>query len=192
MNTYSPTLTLREALDMFFAQYNLGEDGGLNNDWAYMDMKWFRIPFPNTAARKKALVYHDVHHIVNGYQSNWQGEAEVGAWEISTGCGPYKAALLLDSGAMAVGLIFYPVKTYRAFIRGQRTRNLYLNTYTREQLMPMRIAEVQQQLGLNVIDTSPAKASEVLKFIGWALVAALWYVPMLAMILLLVWYMGYV
>lgn len=184
--------TIQTALNEFFAQYNLGEDGGLNDDWAYMDMMWFRIPFPNTAARKKALVYHDVHHLTTGYKSNWQGEAEVGAWEISTGCGPYKAALFLDSGAMAVGMIFYPVKTFHAFIRGQRTRNLYLNTYTREQLMPMRIAEVQQLLGLNNEDKTPVKAKEILNFIGWALVAALWYVPVLLFVLLAVWYMGYV
>jgi hypothetical protein len=185
--------TIQSALNEFFTQNNLGAEGGLNNDWAYLDMKWFRIPFPNTEARKKALVYHDVHHLATGYQSTWQGEAEVGAWEISTGCGPYNAALFLDSGAMAVGLIFYPVKTFRAFIRGQRTRNLYLNTYTREQLMPMRIAEVQQLLGLNHTDTTPAKVNEVIKFIGWSLVAALWYIPVLVVLLLLgAWYMGYV
>ncbi len=69
-------------------------------------------------------MFHDIHHIVTGYESDWQGEAEIAAWEVSTGCGEYGAAWFLDLGGIAMGLLFFPRKTFRAFIRGRRTTNL--------------------------------------------------------------------
>jgi hypothetical protein len=187
MSAYNPSLTLREALNIFFEKHNLGQEGGLNSDWAYLDMKWFRIPFPNTESRKKALVFHDIHHIVTGYESDWQGEAEIAAWEVSTGCGEYGAAWFLDLGGIAMGMFFFPVKTFKAFIRGRRTKNLYLNSYKKEELMKMSVAEVRQLLSLEDYDKSRATAKEVLAFLGWWLVSALWYVPFLILYAAIAW-----
>ncbi len=171
---YPLSLTLREALDSFFKQYNLGEEGGLNSNWAYLDMKWFRIPFPNTSSRKKALIYHDIHHIVTGYSSDWKGEAEISAWEISTGCGSYSAAWILDLFGLAMGLCFYPVRTFRAFIRGRRTKNLYRNSLSKEQLLPMSISQVQSLLLLNKPMVLKPTYGEVLAFTGWSAFALLY------------------
>ncbi len=187
MSSYSPSLTLREALDIFFAKHNLGEEGGLNSNWAYLDMKWFRIPFPNTDSRKKALVFHDIHHIVTGYESDWQGEAEIAAWEVASGCGEYGAAWFLDLGGIAMGIIFFPQKTFRAFIRGRRTKNLYLNNYKREDLVKMKISEVQEKLNLIHYDFSPAKPNEIFALIGWSLVSTLWYIPFILLYIFIGW-----
>lgn len=184
---YPNTTRIQDALDIFFAKYNLGEQGGLNNDWAYLDMKWFRIPFPNTASRKKALILHDIHHIVTGYKSDWQGEAEIAAWEVSTGCGDYSAAWVLDTGGIAMGIMFYPVKTFKAFVRGRRTTNLYLSNYRKEDLVNLSIREVQDKLGLNTADASPATGKEIWAFIGWCLVSAVWYIPFLVIYALVAW-----
>lgn len=189
MSDYSPSLTLREALDIFFKKYNLGEEGGLNSNWAYLDMKFFRIPFPNTASRKKALAFHDIHHIVTGYKSDWQGEAEISAWEVSTGCGEYAAAWFLDLSGVAMGVFFFPCKTFRAFIRGRRTKNLYLNPLPKEELMKMTIAEVQEKLNLHHHQLFTAKPKEVLAFIGWCLVSSLWYIPFLIVFVLIGWWL---
>ncbi len=189
MTTYSPQQTLREALDIFFKQYNLGEEGGLNQDWAYLDFKFFRLPFPNTASRKRALIYHDIHHIVTGYKSDWQGEAEIGAWEVSTGCGDHTAAWVLDIGSLLMGVCFFPRKTFHAFIRGRRTLNLYGNTYTKEDLLPMKIDEVQKMLLLNAEQNKPATAKEIFAFIGWTLVSAFtWGLPFAIIYGLTLWY----
>ena len=189
MSAYNPSITLRQALDIFFAKHNLGEEGGLNSNWAYLDFKWFRIPFPNPESRKKALIFHDIHHIVTGYESDWQGEAEIAAWEVSTGCGEYGAAWFLDTGGIAMGVIFFPRKTFRAFIRGRRTKNLYLSNYKKEDLVKMSIREVQEKLNLIDYDSSPAKANEVFAFIGWWLVSALWYIPFLIVYALIGWWL---
>jgi hypothetical protein len=190
--SYPPTLTLREALDIFFKKYNLGEEGGLNKNWAYLDFGYFRLPFPNTASRKKALMFHDIHHIAAGYESDWRGEAEIAAWEISTGCGSYTAAWVLDIGGLAMGLCFFPIVTYRAFIRGQRTLNLYHHTLTREQAVSMTIGELQNKLLLDKPDPHPASAKELFSFITWAVIslAAGFTCFVLPFILLGWWLMG--
>lgn len=188
MTAYPSSLLISEALNDFFTKYNLGEEGGLNSNWAYLDMKWFRIPFPNTSSRKKALIFHDIHHIITGYQSDWQGEAEIAAWEISSGCGEYSAAWFLDLGGIAMGVLFFPKKTFRAFIRGQRTTNFYLSNYSKEELLRLSISDAQKKLGLDKNDTSPATKKEILAFIKWTAVAALWYIPFLIVYAAIGWW----
>jgi hypothetical protein len=170
----------------------LGEEGGLNSNWAYLDMKWFRLPFPNTASRKKAVIFHDIHHIVTGYRSNWQGEAEIAAWEVSSGCGEYSAAWVLDIGGMGMGLCFFPRATYRAFIRGQRSRNLYHHLLTREQAMTMTITQLQSLLGLDLPQDASASFREISRFIGWSALALLadFVCFVLPYLLLILWIAG--
>lgn len=38
--------------------------------------------FPNTRGRKRAMRFHDLHHILTGSGTNWIGEAEIGASEL--------------------------------------------------------------------------------------------------------------
>jgi hypothetical protein len=169
--TYPGHQTIQEALTVFFEKYQLGPDGGMSDKWVKLRFGRFYIPFPNTASRKKALMFHDIHHIATGYESNWKGESEIGAWEVSTGCGSYTAAWVLDLGVFALGLLIFPKATFNAFVRGRRTLNLYRNTYTRTQLMDMEIGEVQAILKLDSASTSPATLIETLKFVWWSFIA---------------------
>jgi hypothetical protein len=171
-STYSGRQTIKEALTIFFEKYQLGPDGGMSDRWAKLRFGKFFIPFPNTASRKKALMFHDIHHIATGYKSNWKGEAEIGAWEVSTGCGSYTAAWVLDLGVFALGLLIFPVATFKAFIRGRRTLNLYRNSYTYPQLMDMEIGEVQTILKLDTASEAPASTIEILAFIWWSFIVA--------------------
>jgi len=95
----------------------------------------------------------------------------------------------LDTGGIAMGVFFFPRKTFRAFIRGRRTTNLYLSNYKKEDLVKMSVAEVQQLLGLDKPDSSPANRKEVFAFIGWWLVSSLWYIPFLIIYALIGWWL---
>ena len=170
--TYSARQTIKEALTIFFEKYQLGPDGGMSDRWVKLRFGKFYIPIPNTASRKKALIFHDVHHIATGYQSNWKGECEIGAWEVSTGCGSYTAAWLLDLAVFALGLLIFPVATFKAFVRGRRTLNFYRNSYSGAELMPMEIEQVQALLKLNTASNAPASAVEILAFFWWSCIAA--------------------
>ena len=189
-STYPAQQTIKEALSIFFEKYQLGPDGGMSDRWAKLRFGNFYIPFPNTASRKRALMFHDIHHIATGYESNWKGECEISAWEVSTGCGSYTAAWVLDLGGFALGLMVFPIATFKAFVRGRRTLNFYRNSYTREQLMDMEIGEVQTILKLNSTDNTPATLNESLAFAWWAFVAeAFSFVLFLWPYVLLVWWL---
>lgn len=190
MSAYSSELTIRQALNQFFKEHNLGEEGGLHKNWAWLRLGKFYIPFPNTKSRKKALVFHDIHHLVTGYQSDWKGEAQISAWEISSGCGDYIAAWVLDIWGFFIGLVFFPRATFRAFIRGRRTLNLYKHQYLPESLMSMSIAEIQVLLKLNTLSPEPATANEMLDFAKWAGISvAAFAVPFILPYVILAWWL---
>lgn len=181
--------TIKQSLDAYFKEHNLGEQGGLNEKWGKIKVGPIYIPIPNTEARKKALVFHDIHHVVTGYSGNWDGEVSISAWEISSGCGKYYAAWALDLWGMAVGLFLYPRLVYKAFIRGRRTKNLYHNTIAQQDALNMTADELRPKLLLDKSHDAPASGKELLAFAGWAFVSLMaTFIPfVLPYILLLYW-----
>jgi hypothetical protein len=187
--TYTSRQTIKEALTIFFEKYQLGPDGGMSDRWVKLRLGKFYIPFPNTDSRRRALMFHDIHHIATGYQSNWKGECEIGAWEVSTGCGSYTAAWVLDLGVFALGLFIFPAATFKAFIKGQRTLNFYRNSYTREQLMDLDIEQVQTILKLNSASDASASGVEVFAFLWWSVVASAFSFTFFIAPYILVWWL---
>jgi len=142
--------TPRDLLPAFYKQYKLNEDGGQSSSFVRIELtKWLSLYFPNFDARRKAIFKHDVHHMVTGYTSTFKGETEIGAWEIGSGCRHYWAAFVLDIAAIAPGMVINPFGVYKAFVRGRRTKNLYEEIFTDEQVMDMPVAEIRQALLLN-------------------------------------------
>ena len=176
MAHFPTTTTLGEALRTFYAAHNLGEEGGINKRWAKLKVGKFYIPFPNTQSRKKALLFHDVHHIVTGYDSDWKGEVSISAWEIASGCREYYAAWVLDLWGMAVGLVLYPKAVFQSFVRGKRTLNLYGNPVSHDQLVSMQIGVVQRKLLLEQTGFQKATSGEIVSFLFWTTVSVLSFV----------------
>ena len=166
-STYAIDITVREALSIFYQKLGEGDDGGISKSWIKINVGKFYIPFPNFPARKKAVLFHDVHHILTGYETHWKGEVELGAWEVATGCGYFRAAWLFDMGSLAMGLFLYPVATYRAFVRGWRNKNFYHETHTYQQILGMTVAEAQALLKLNIPPHESSLATGWIAFIGY-------------------------
>lgn len=82
----TPLLAARAA---FFEHAGLGTDGGYDARWVRIEAKPFPMFFPNTHRRVAAAKLHDLHHVATEYATDWPGEAEIAAWEIGGGCGPY-------------------------------------------------------------------------------------------------------
>lgn len=171
MAIYDSAQTINKSLEIYFIKENLGKDGGLNEAWGRIKIWKFYIPIPNTKARKKALVFHDIHHILTGYDGDWRGEVSIGGWEIASGCGKYWVAWLLNLGAMGVGLFIYPRSIFNAFIRGKRTENLYHHMMPQEQAMQMQVGELQRKLKLNQDVSGKVTTNEILSFLSWSIVA---------------------
>jgi hypothetical protein len=163
--SYSDDLTVRAARALYFERNGFG-DGGYTDRWVTLRAGPIAIRFPNTKARVAAVKLHDVHHTATGYGTTWTGEAEIGAWEIASGCARHHAAWLLNLQAMGIGLLIAPRRLFRAFVRGRHSRNLY-RAELDDALLDAPLGTVRRGLGL---DREPPAADpgDVLCFLGWA------------------------
>lgn len=191
MAIYDRTQTINKSLELYFIKENLGKDGGLNEAWGRIKIWKFYIPIPNTEARRKALVFHDIHHIVTGYDGDWRGEVSIGAWEIASGCGAYYVAWYLNLGAMGVGLFMYPKSMFNAFIRGMRTYNLYHHTIPHHEALTMSVGALQKKLKLDRLDDRKVSIGEVFSFVSWSAVAlVVTFAPLILLLIILKWFAG--
>jgi hypothetical protein len=170
---YSPEMTLREARALLFARSGFAPDGGYNDRWVKVQMGRIPFYFPNTRGRRYAVQFHDVHHVLTEYPTNWRGETEIGAWEVSTGLCHHWEGWLLDLLAFAIGLVINPRGVYRAFLRGRRSRNLY-GTEWREELLGRRVGELRRALRLDA-DEGRATAADNRAFCFWATASVFTY-----------------
>lgn len=76
-----------------------------------------------------------------------RGEAEIGAWELASGCLRYPAAQVLNTASLAMGMLISPRRTLRAWARGRATRNLYVYD-TIDHVLARRVDEMREALGL--------------------------------------------
>lgn len=166
MSLYDPELTLREARVLYFARNNFGDDGGYRDRWVKIKFGPLPIFFPNIRSRAWAVRYHDLHHILTEYETTLGGEAEIAGWEVATGELPNLAGWFLDMGGVTYGLLLYPRRLYRAFLRGRRSRSLYRVPFT-DELLSGKVGEVREALNLNQ-KRIVANVSDKLAFLKWA------------------------
>jgi hypothetical protein len=140
-------LTPKELLSSFYENYNLQDDGGFADLKVKLEITknfWFYIP--NSDTRRKALLKHDIHHLITGYKSNFKGETEISSWEIASGCNRYWAAWILDSWGMIYGCWFNLRGVFKAFVRGRRSKNLYSDQISNEEALEIPVSELKEML----------------------------------------------
>jgi hypothetical protein len=180
---FAPQLTLGEARARLFALGGLGRDGGYGDAW--VKLRLWRIPiwFPNTEGRRRAVRFHDLHHVLTGYPTDWRGEFEIAAWEISTGIGRrYRVAWLLNLLGFACGLFVFPRCVYRAFMRGRRSANLY-STEWDDSLLARRVGEMRRRLRLDAESARPTPRDKG-AFVTWSALSLLTYMAVALITLL--------
>jgi hypothetical protein len=120
-----PHVTVREARAQYFRENGIDEDGGYAQKWVKIKLGPVPVWFPNTTGRRAVLLQHDLHHVATGYDTTLVGEAEIGAWELASGCRHYYVAWILNLGAVVTGLFLAPRRVVRAFRLGWHCTNLY-------------------------------------------------------------------
>lgn len=152
--------TPRDLIEKFYADYDLGTDGGQNSSSVKIVLtKKIHFYFPNFDARRKAVVKHDMHHLLTGYSAGTIiGESEISAWEVASGCKKYWPVFLIDTSGMMLGLVINPIRILKAFSRGRKTRNLYHDLMPDEQALDTPVSELKSLLALDhyPINTSPS------------------------------------
>ena len=104
--SHTDELTLREARARYFRENGFGEDGGYAKRWVEVQLGPIPFAFPNTQARVRAVLTHDLHHVVTGYATDLVGEAEIAAWVAAAlGLWGTSLALLLAPLVFAVAAI---------------------------------------------------------------------------------------
>lgn len=166
MTNYAAETTMRTARDAYFAANDFGADGGYGSPWVDISLGPIPLGFPNWSSRKEAVAYHDLHHIVTGYQTDWPGELEIAAWELGAGCKGMVAAWLLNLPALAGGALVMPRRTLAAFVRGRRSRSLYGESL--DAVLALSVGAARSQLGVPD-DARPRRASDYAAFAAAAL-----------------------
>jgi hypothetical protein len=166
-------LTLGAARTAYYQQNGFGDDGGDSLNWVPLKLWKLTIKIPNTEGRRRAVRIHDLHHVLTGYETNWTGETEIGAWELASGCLRWPAATVLNLGALAIGLVIAPRRALRAWARGRHTGNLYQEDGV-EHLLARSVEDTRRELALD----QPAPRPRVRDVVAMTAVA----LPMLAVV----------
>ncbi len=178
--------TIKELLPGFYKEYNLGMDGGQSSSFVRVEVtKKITLYIPNFKARRKAVIKHDIHHIVTGYRSTFKGESEIGAWEIGSGCKHYWAAWVLDASGFMTGIVFNLWGVLKAFARGRRTRNLYYDDISTEEALNMKVSELKKCLSLDKYPTNTKPTFvDLLLFAFFALIFSILSILLLPFIMI--------
>ena len=169
MPRFAPDLRIREARSDYFATAGFAPDGGYSDKWVKLKIGRFALAFPNTPARVRSVRLHDIHHVLTEYATTWTGEAEIGAWEIASGCGKHIPAWVLNLGAFAIGLVLAPRRTFQAFVRGLHSRNLYPGQFE-ERLLDCTVGELRTELAIPEQAPS-ASLKDWIAFLFWSATA---------------------
>jgi hypothetical protein len=171
MVAYDAALSLGEARAIYFERSGIPPDGGYRQRWVKVTRNRLPLYLLNTAPRRRAVPYHDLHHVLTGYDTSNAGEAEISAWEVAAGTWPHWFALFIDLAGMAVGLLIAPRRSLRAFARGRRSRSLYAEALT-EELLDARVGPTRARLGIPP-EPVAASAADAALFVAASALAVL-------------------
>jgi len=147
METTRSKKTVQLTIQEFYVKNNFGEDGGINEKYAWIKFGFFSIPMPNFESRKNNVYFHDVHHIVTGNNTTWKGESAVSAWEIASGgWRNLYIPWLLTLWAMGLGVFFYTESTLTSFKKGLTMKNALSCGLTKNEINVLTVVELQSAL----------------------------------------------
>ncbi|MGQ0648423.1 MAG: hypothetical protein ACT4P7_12720 [Gemmatimonadaceae bacterium] len=176
-------VTIGEALARHYMAHGLAPNGGEDNPWFDVQIGPLRIPLPNPPARRRAVFFHDVNHVLTGYNTRFaDGEMAIAGFEVGAGCGRALIAWFINLVLMAVGLVLRPRTTYRAFIRGGRSASIYERREQRGTMLAMSVGDMRKLVAVAPpFPAVAANARETARFVAWSSVALVLVVAMFAL-----------
>ena len=160
-----------DALRRHYVAHGLPADGGAGDPWFRVHIGPVTFRLPNPPARRRAVFFHDVNHVVAGYDTTFSGgEMAIAAFEIGTGCGPFAIVWCINLSMLGLGLAVTPRAVFRAFVRGRHAASIYHRRENSAALSAMTVSKLRAELGLD----QPIPASTLvdrLSFLAWAAAA---------------------
>ncbi len=142
----SADLTLREARDLFYKLHGFPVDGGISaSKWSPFGCRDLKVYLPNFEWRRKAIPFHDLHHIIGEYEFSPTGEYQVAAWEFAAGKYPNVFTTLFCIPLVSIGALWIPKKQFYAFLRGRRSNTLY-QSYSYNELLDRTVGDLRKEI----------------------------------------------
>jgi hypothetical protein len=94
-------------------------------NWWFFEVFGVRFYCYNFEWRRKALAFHDLHHVVTGYPCTMKGEMQVAIWEFAADSYPSIFAKLFCLPLVAMGAVLIPRKLFAAYRNGIRSKSLF-------------------------------------------------------------------
>lgn len=140
--------TVRRGRDSYLAENGFSV-AGYESDWTPASLLGVRFRVPNTRRHRRAIMWHDLHHVLTGYGTDLAGEAEVSAWECRGGLRPaglYTGGIVV--GLALAGLLIAPRRTLAAWRAGPVGGSLFQEPFRYEDALGQEIGSLRQRLGL--------------------------------------------
>lgn len=140
----SPNNTVGQAIAKFYLENDFGDEGGVNEKYAWIKFGFFSIPIPNAESRRKNVYLHDINHIITDNNTTWKGESAVSSWEIASGgWGNLYIPWILTLWAMGLGVLFYPKNTLKSFEQGLSMNNAFTCGLTKSDIFSLSVPDLR-------------------------------------------------
>jgi hypothetical protein len=176
-----------DALAEHYLAHGLPPDGGASDSTFRIRFGSASLRLPNPPGRRRAVLFHDVNHIVTGYNTAFSdGEMRIAGFEVGAGCGPFWIVWYINLSMFALGLLACPRGVFDAFVRGRRSASIYHRRDDQSTILSMSVAEVASVLRLER-EPSASGTSDRFHFAAWAAAAvAVLVAPAIILIAVLV------
>jgi hypothetical protein len=154
MAPLAATVSVLEGRDAYLAENGFTTDG-YHAEWVVVSLFGVSFRTPSTERRRRALKFHDLHHVVTGFGTDLAGEAEISAWELRrglTGLGLFVGSIVLS--VTLLGLFIAPRRTLRAWRASRRDGppgsqgSLFQTERDYELLLRMTVGELRRELAV--------------------------------------------
>ena len=83
------------------------------------------LRLPNFSWRRRAILAHDLHHLMTGYPMTMRGEFAMAAWELGAGRYRHWGASAMCLPLIVIGFFWSPRRIVRAYRDGRAAMSLY-------------------------------------------------------------------
>ena len=142
----SDNYLVAEVLQDFYKEQNFPEDATISK-YFWVSYGCLSVPYPNPKLRRDIIKYHDLTHLLTGYQTTWTGEGEIAAWELASGfTRNYWVGYFYSPLTFTVGLFIAPHKVFRAFKKGWKQKNIYKLNKSLVEIEAMKWGELKSAI----------------------------------------------
>lgn len=142
------SMSVREARDIYLAEngFTLEAYDSPTTNGSFLGIK---LAVPNPPSHRRAVRFHDLHHVATGYGTDHAGEAEISAWQARRGllpAGMYVTTIVMVNALL--GAVVAPRRTLAA-VRASRGRgSLFSMAVDYESLLDRTVGELREMLDL--------------------------------------------